>query len=306
MASKRLKLRLIFILLSALSMTFCTPKEKGIAEPEYKKSTTVEKPLIRFAVHPLHNPELLNDVFGPLINYLNEHITEVHFQLEASVNYPAFEEKLKKREVQFALPNPYQTIMSLSHGYKVFGKMADDYNFRGIILIRKDSNIKSFEDLKGKTISYPAATALAATMLPQYLLYTHGLKINDTKNIYVGSQESSIMNVYLKTSQAGATWPPPWNAFVAKNPEIAKELKVQWQTETLANNGLVVRDDVSPAIIDKVKKVIFKMHQDPEGQKILQGIGLSKFEAADENTYKSVKKFLEIFSRKVRPPDKEL
>ncbi|MEZ4694041.1 MAG: PhnD/SsuA/transferrin family substrate-binding protein [Aliarcobacter sp.] len=52
---------------------------------------------------------------------------------------------------------------------KVFAKMGDDENFRGIFLVRKDSGIKNFEDLKGKKISYPAPTALAATILPQQI-----------------------------------------------------------------------------------------------------------------------------------------
>ncbi|MGZ6409316.1 MAG: phosphate/phosphite/phosphonate ABC transporter substrate-binding protein [Bdellovibrio sp.] len=292
---------------SVFMLTHCTPKNGAVSvEPQYLKSATVEKPLVRFAVHPLHNPELLNDVFGPLISYLNENIKEVHFQLEASVNYTAYEEKLKRREVEFALPNPYQTILATQHGYKIFAKMGDDQNFRGIILVRKDSGIKSILDLKGKTISYPAPTALAATMMPQYYLFVHGLKVRtETKSHYVGSQESSIMNVFLKTSQAGATWPPPWKTFVLKHPEFAKELEVKWQTQTLPNNGLVYRDDVSPELVAKVKKIILELEKSAQGKKILVGMGLSKFESADEKTYVPVKKFLKEFSKKVRPPEEE-
>lgn len=88
--------------------------------------------------------------------------------------------------------------------------MGDDDNFRGIILVRKDSGIKSVKDLVGKNISYPAPTALAATMMPQWYLHIHGINIHtDITNSYVGSQESSIMNVFLGKSAAGATWPPP-------------------------------------------------------------------------------------------------
>lgn len=299
--------RLLCLFICTVMTTYCTPKKGAVnAEPQYLKNATVEKPLIRFAVHPLHNPELLNDVFGPLMAYLNDNIKEVHFQLEASVNYAAFEEKLKNKEVEFALPNPYQTILAINHGYKVFAKMGDDHNFRGIILIRKDSGIKSVLDLKGKTISYPAPTALAATMLPQYFLFKQGLKVmTETKSLYVGSQESSIMNVYLRTSQAGATWPPPWNAFVEKNPEIVKELEVKWQTQTLPNNGLIVRDDVAPEILGKVKKIILELGRSEEGKRILKGMGLSQFESADEKTYAPVKKFLEAFVREIRPPEKE-
>ncbi len=40
--------------------------------------------------------------------------------------------------------------------------MSDDNNFRGIILVRKDSGIKKLTDLKGKAESFPTPTALAA------------------------------------------------------------------------------------------------------------------------------------------------
>jgi len=70
--------------------------------------------------------------------------------------------------------------------------MGDDENFRGIILVRKDSAIENVADLKGKAVSYPAPTALAAAMMPQYYLQTHGLDVmNDLDNRYVGSQASS-------------------------------------------------------------------------------------------------------------------
>lgn len=42
---------------------------------------------------------------------------------------------------------------------------------------------------------------------------------------HVGSQESSIMSVYLHHSAAAATWPAPWISFQKERPEAAKELK---------------------------------------------------------------------------------
>jgi phosphonate transport system substrate-binding protein len=275
-------------------------------KPIYEKSVAETKPLLRFAIHPLHNPERLLKVFGPLIDHLNRNIPEVNFQLEASINYSAFEEKLKKRELAFALPNSYQTINSLQYGYHIFAKMGDDYNFRGLILTRKDSGIKKFAQLKGKTISYPAATALAATMLPQYFLLKNGLNvIKETKTLYAGSQESSIMNVFLGTSVAGCTWPPPWKAFIQNNPDKAQQLEVKWETSSLPNNGLVVRDDISKIVVNKVQVLLLNLHNTTEGKAILDNIGLSKFETADEATYKSVKSFIGQFTKELRAPDQE-
>jgi phosphonate transport system substrate-binding protein len=252
-------------------------------------------------IHPLHNPQRLNEVYGPIIEYINIHIPEVHFRLEASQNYEEFDKKLYAGHFDFAMPNPYQTVRSLKYGYRVFGKMGDDENFRGIILVRKDSGIHEVSDLKGKVVSYPALTALAATMMPQYYLHTHGIDVNkDIENRYVGSQESSILNVFRKHVAAGATWPVPWKTFSAEHPEMANELEVKWQTEPLQNNGWVVRKDVSPAIAEKFQALLFSLNKTDDGKQMLARLPISRFEEATDQTYQPVKDFLTIFSAKVR------
>jgi len=284
----------------------CSKKQEQI-ELAYRDAPVVNAKRIRLAVHPLHNPTKLAEVFGPLVGYLNKNIKTVVFELEASTNYSAFEAKIKSRQIDVGLPNPYQTLMSLENGYRIFGKMGDDKNFRGVILVRRDSGIKKISDLKGKSISYPAATALAATMLPQEFLIRSGLNLfKETKSLYVGSQESSILSVFLKTSQAGATWPPPWNSFAQTYPNKAKELEILWQTDTLPNNGLIARDDIPGPLLDQIKQLIFTLHENDEGRTILAGIGLSRFEAADEKTFEPVKKFLEKFKKEIRAPEQEL
>jgi phosphonate transport system substrate-binding protein len=305
---KNLKILLFwssFLIFSVLFNTACTKKNDEL-QITYSEHNPLTKKEIHFGIHPLHNPEKLLEVFGPLIDLLNDQIPEFNFKLEASRNYKAFEEKLQKRELEVALPNPYQTILSLKYGYKIFAKMGDDKNFRGLIILRKDSPIKTILDLKNKKISYPAATALAATMMPQYYLYKNGINIlKDVKNMYVGSQESSILNAYMKESDAACTWPPPWIAFVKNNPEKASQLEVKWETQSLVNNGLVIRDDLYLQLRDKIRKVLFLLPNSERGRKILQTMELSNFEPADEQTYQSVKEFLDQFSKEIRKPEEE-
>lgn len=270
--------------------------------PKYSDSPAFKEKVYILGVHPLHNPKRLFEVYQPMIDYINARVIGYKLKLEASRNYPSYDKKLFDRHFHFSLPNPYQTVTSIKHGYKVFGKMGDDENFRGIILVRKDSGIKTFDDLIGKNISYPAPTALAATMMPQWLMYKNGININkDITNSYVGSQESSIMNVYLGKSAAASTWPPPWNAFIKERPEVAEQVMIKWETKPLLNNGLVVRDDVPMNVVNEVSSIIFSLHTNNEGKKILEDMELSKYEKADSDTYAPVRTFLKKFESQVRP-----
>lgn len=289
-----------------ISLIFTACENKSDSSNSLIPLYSDDKPLLEsiyiFGVHPLHNPKLLFDVYQPMIDLINDNLKGAKLRLEASRSYATFNEKLFSGYFDFALPNPYQTVEASKKGYSIFGKMGDDENFKGIILVRKDSKIKNVSDLKNKSISYPAPTALAATMLPQWFLQKNGIDINnDIKNIYVGSQESSIMSVYLGKTIAASTWPPPWESFKLNRPEIAKFLEIKWETKSLPNNGLVVKKTINKELLNKISNIIFNLHTHEKGRKILEGMHLSKYEKADDTTYNVVREFLKNFEKEIRP-----
>ncbi|MDD2700701.1 MAG: phosphate/phosphite/phosphonate ABC transporter substrate-binding protein [Sideroxydans sp.] len=291
----------IVMLLVALLFVACG-KQEATYEPVFSShaAVAVQKEYV-VGIHPLHNPKRLIEVYGPIVDHLNSSIPQVHFRLEASRNYEEFDKKLFSGYFDFAMPNPYQTVRSLDKGYRVFGKMGDDQLFRGIILVRRDSGINKLSDLKGRKVSYPALTALAATMMPQYYLQTHGVDVNrDIENLYVGSQESSIMNVLRGHVAAGATWPVPWITFQQDRPEMAAQLEVKWQTETLPNNGWVVRKDVSPELAQAVGAALVGLNDTAEGRAMVKRLGITRFEIANDEMYAQVRRYLEKFSATVR------
>jgi len=290
--------------LAALLIVGCSKQQEETYQPTFSPQGGDEPREYIVGIHPLHNPKRLVEVYGPVIDYLNSTIPQVRFRLEASRNYEEFEKKLYSGHFDFAMPNPYQTVRSLKYDYRVFAKMGNDEMFRGIILVRKDSGIRKVSDLKGKKVSYPALTALAATMMPQFYLQTHGIDVNrDIVNLYVGSQESSIMNVLLGHVDAGATWPVPWKTFQQENPEMAAQLEVKWQTGTLPNNGWVVRGDVPNALAEAVGKALVRLNSTQEGRAMLEKLGITSFEHASNATYKPVQQYLKVFSETVRPID---
>lgn len=294
------------LFLAMLFLTAC--KQEPTPKPLEYSNAPADKPVVglHLAPHPLYNPTKLNNTFQPLVDYLNRRVPEVSIELEASRDYQAFEQKFRSREPAILMPNPWQTIEAIKVGYHVIAMWGDAEDFKGFIIVRKDGGIKTPNDLKGKMVSYPSPTALAAAIMTQYFLHKEGININkDIQNIYVGSQESSIMNVYLGQSVAGCTWPPPWRIFQKEHPEWAAQLKVIWETPPLINNSVMVRDDVPEAVSKGVRQALLDLPKTPEGKKILADMATARFHAADDASYDVVRQYVALFEKEVRPVEKK-
>ena len=276
-----------------------SPKEIG---PRYEsvKNNANEK-LLRFAVHPLFNPAKLGRSYGPLIDFLNESLPGNKITLEASRNYANYEEKIRRKAPDILLPNPWQTLEAIKAGYEVIAMAGDPADFKGIFIVRKDSPIRTPEDLMGKTVSYPAPTALAACIMPQYYLHEHGIDVSgEIENRYVGSQESSIMNAYLEQTAIAATWPPPWRAFQKDHPREAAELKLLWETPSLVNNSVMVRKDLPAGLKNDIRGILLSLHTTKEGKDILARMETARFYDANNKSYNIVRDYIARFEKDVR------
>lgn len=291
-------LRWLFALALPFLLLACTDPDAPLVEPRYSNAPPQDlRPSLTLAIHPLHNPTKLFELYGPIIDALNSAIPEFRIRLEASRDYADFEQKLRDRQVELALPNPYQTITALGHGYHIFAKVKGDEDFHGIILVRKDGNApREIGDLKRKTVSCPSRTALAACMLPLLHLQEQGLDVaREIKIVTVGSQESSMLNLARGLVDAAATWPPPWRAFQKDHPELARQLEVRWVTPHLPNNSLMARDDVHPQLIERIRAHLVAMSDSEAGRALTAHAEIQGFEPASEATYAPVNDFLDRY-----------
>lgn len=289
----------------ALLLMGCSQEQKEAGPRLGQKPPAPNGAIYRIAVHPLHNPVKLLQTYQPLVEELNARLLEARLDLEASRDYGTFEKKYLARQPEFLLPNPWQTLQAMKVGYNVIAMAGEPGDFRGLLVARKGSGLKHPQDLKGKSVSYPSRTALAACIMPQYFLHENGINVNtDIENRYVGSQESSLMNVYLKQVALSATWPPPWRAFQKDHSQEAAELEVLWETSSLVNNSVMSRDDVPPPIVEQVRVLLIGMAETTKGRSILAGMETARFLPASNKDYDVVRRYIVRFESEVRSVEK--
>lgn len=285
-----------------IAVLCCSLAACGKQAPEPQYAPTLVAPPAKakvaeytFAVTPMSNFRNIYEVFQPVLDHLNAGLPDARLVLEVSRGLAEHEQQLQARNFAFALSNPYHSWRATQRdGYHIFAKMGDDAAFKGIWVVRRDSGIRTMADLKGKKLCFPPKSALAATMMTQLQLKENGIDpARDVAVSYVGSQHASIMEVFMKGADAGATWPLAWSTFQRMHPEEAKQLEARFPTESLINQGIVARDDVPPELVRRVGQLMAEMHTTETGRELLAKVPINRFEPANDARYDVVRVFLD-------------
>ena len=150
-------------------------------------------------------------------------------------------------------------------------------DYKGLIVVKKNSAINSLADLKGKVIAFEEPHSTSATVLPRMLLEEKKLKLIQMKTPgtvkpdvigYVYGSDGNSVNVLLTGRADAAT--TIHREFDRLKPEIRDSLKVLDTTITVPRNLLAVRKDIDPKLLKDLKEILLNMDKDPEGQGVLK------------------------------------
>lgn len=278
----------------ALSQAGCNkPEEKKEKLPEYSDRPALPlSPPYRFAVHPQENVKRVFAAYSPLAALLKKECG-TSSQLIVPLTYDDFERRLRERMFDIALADPSQVFESLDSGYRVLASAGDRNTYRGLIIVRRDTNIHDVRDLAGRPLSFSAPSAFASTLLPKAFLHENGLDLHSCPMRYVGSETSALMSVYFGKTAAAGTQPRLWKQFREEHPEIAASLMVRWATDPFVTDAVIIHTSVPEKEIARIRAQILGLHETPEGRNVLNGIGISKFEPSTTEEYLQLARFMQ-------------
>ena len=127
-----------------------------------------ERTVYTVSVVPQFPATEINRIWAPLLERLAQE-TGQRFELHVSRDIPSFEAEVRNGEPDFAYLNPYhQLVAEKAQGY--IPLVRDREPLSGLVVVHKDSALKSPKDLQGQSVAFPAPHAFGATLMVRAVL----------------------------------------------------------------------------------------------------------------------------------------
>jgi phosphonate transport system substrate-binding protein len=237
---------------------------------------------LNFGIVPQQSATKLAKLWGPIFNHL-EIETGIKIRFETAPNIPIFEQRLASGKYDLAYMNPYHyVVFSKVPGYKALGK-ASDKSIKGIMVVRKASNIQNLNDLNNSELAFPAPAAFAASILTRTALTQHGVLFTAK---YVSSHDSVYRAVAKGIYPAGGG---VIRTFNNSSPEIRKQLEIMWTSKGYTPHAIAAHPRVNKNDIKKIQIALINMRNSDLGKTLLKSIKIKGFAAAADHDWNDVR-----------------
>ncbi len=172
--------------------------------------------------------------------------------------------------------------------------------YNSLIIVRRDSNINSFEDLKGKSFAFVDSLSLTGKIYPIYRVLKSGYlpEMFFTKTIFSGSHDSSIEMVAQGIVDAAGVDNIIFKYYIKDHPEIVKGVRIIEESPPFGIPPVVMKAGYKKPLYQKVREILINMHTDKEGAKILEKLHFDRFEPPSMLSYKNSEEIFKFVSER--------
>jgi phosphonate transport system substrate-binding protein len=231
--------------------------------------------------------------YEPIAAYLSEK-TGVEIQLKILLRYGNIVKNFKSEGLDGAFFGSF--TYALAHeklGVRVIARpesVNGSSSYRGFIFARKDSGIRSVGDMRGKRFAFVDKATTAGYVFP--LSYFRRERIDYRSYLrefyFAGTHENVIDDVLDRKADVGAAKDTVFARLAAENPRIKQELQILERSSYVPENGLAVRPDLQPEIVQKLQSELLAMNKNTKGSEVLRTFGAKRFIVTTEEDYRPV------------------
>lgn len=211
----------------------------------------------------------------------------VHVSLSTDTNSVIEAMGAKKVDMGFLSPDAY-VMAHKQYGAKVIlqaarygvkndntgdktDKLVDNYD--AMVIVKKDSNIKSVKDLKGKKIAVQGPTSDAGYIFPAVELNKKGVNvIKDSTLVQVKGHDQGVLSVLNGDTDAAFIFGDARNIVKKDQPDVFNKTRILYTTSGIPNDTISLRKGISSSDSEKIKKAMEKISKTDEGKQVLHDV----------------------------------
>lgn len=244
--------------LSALLLAALLPTGSMAAETVY-----------RFGVVPQYEQRQLFAIWKPILNEVSR-LSGLKLEMTAALSIPEFEREMARGAVDFVYANPYHILREYTRqGYLPL--VRDQSPLRGILVVRKDSPLRSPAELDGQNMAIPSYNALGASLLLradlEHLFKARPVPVN------VKTHSSVYLQVASGQIPAGGGVE---KTLQEQDPKVQSMLRVLYTTRDMPSHPVAAHPRVPPKVRDALQEAFLKLAATEEGQKLLARVPMPK------------------------------
>lgn len=266
---------LLMVFILALGVVACTQEKEEV---------------LKMGFVPMRDGDTLIESVEPLTEMLSK---ELGIKVEGftATNYVGVVEGLGSGQVDFGFIPPFAYILanSESNAQVILTAInkSGEAKYRSQFLVRKDSGIKDFSDVKGKTVAFVDPSSTSGYLFPGAHLITEAIDIEkDIQYVYSGGHDKSLQLLLNGDVDVATTFVDARERYAKDFPTAMEETEILGYTEYIPNISVTLRGDMDAELQGKIKDALLKIQESEEGKALLiELFNMYGFEEATDSDY---------------------
>ena len=258
-----------------------------------KTETKKEEKVIKMGFVPLKNSEKLVEDLKPISDYLSERLG-VKVEAFTASNYIGVVEGLGSGSVDFGIIPPFSSLLAQkqSNAKPILtskGKTGKP-GYTAELYVRKDSGIKSLQDVKGKKVAFVDPSSSSGYIYPGAMLVQAGLNLDkDISYQFSGGHDKSLQLLLNKDVDVIATFDGVEDRYAKDFPQAKTDIQKLASSDMIPGVMVTASSKMDKELQEKLEKALRDIEKDPKMKELFTKMfSITGFTDVDQDAYKKV------------------